>query len=276
MNSNIIANPNFITHSNYLTFLYQQSHNLTLSTNNSLNKVDFNIDNDVLKKINIINFSYEYLQKENSEIGMNRDFSLVCTSWVAVKSYYMIYLMFCVIKYLMVGQQKSSILTENHEKAHQWLISTIENNKLKFNNKFFNKLYTYEEIDNFRCNPSDGLKQNISNDVRFKMLIKKLSKYRFDSCVARKHPKGFKTKAAKEERDNYKTKNKVMLFEFFYRYRIKSNYCDLEMLRKDIEIEKVYNYCNTYHLLAFNIHNCMKNFINDLSNSRFNKSIIID
>ena len=64
------------------------------------------------------------------------------------------------------------------------------------------------------------------------------------------------------------------LCEFFYWYRIKANYRDLEFLNKDISGYKFSEFYRNYFELTLTFFNTFKNLINALAKIRLGKIIL--
>ncbi len=62
--------------------------------------------------------------------------------------------------------------------------------------------------------------------------------------------------------------------EFFYWYRIKSNYRDLEFLDKDIDDKQFRNFYKNYFELTISFYEALKKLINVLSKIRLDKEIL--
>ena len=63
-------------------------------------------------------------------------------------------------------------------------------------------------------------------------------------------------------------KSKVALFEFFYWYRIKVNYRDLEFISSEVTPEEFQQFYEDYYLLTINFYKAFRGCINNLSQAR--------
>jgi len=64
------------------------------------------------------------------------------------------------------------------------------------------------------------------------------------------------------------------MYEFFYWYRIKSNYRDLEFLDKDIDDGQFKDFYKNYFKLTISFYEALKKMINNLSKMRLSKEIL--
>lgn len=77
-------------------------------------------------------------------------------------------------------------------------------------------------------------------------------------------------------KENFLDNKEISLFEFFYWYRIKTNYRDLAFLDQELYEEDIVKFYENYYLLTINFYNAFKKLINNLSKKRFGRDIILD
>lgn len=263
-----------ITHTNYTKFVLSQTHDLSITYTPNIQSLPIAPARELESRKRIIQLTQEYIDKEKNEIEISPEFSRVCSSWVAIKTYYLIFQMLCITKYLTNGCDETNLTRTSHDGLIKWLHSQIQNGNIVFSNDKFNSLHEYATIESWIFRSGENLRSEIDDEVRFRQLIKKLSLYKLDNL--RRQVGNFRSQQAKLRRDEYKANNKVSLFEFFYRYRVQSNYRDLDMLSDGMDIDKIEEYCSSYHQLALNMFDALKDLVNDLYNKRFGEAFLND
>jgi len=129
---------NFMTHLHYVSCFNQLSKNLKLDC-----KIDISAKiketKYLAKKIHLINLLIENLKEEYKLILNNPPFAEVCIPWIAVKSYYLIFNLLLVIRYLITNDENS--FNSSHYNILKEFKSYLKNNNLIYNKDNFNKVY---------------------------------------------------------------------------------------------------------------------------------------
>ena len=110
--------------------------------------------------------------------------------------------------------------------------------------------------------------------MRIKGILKKLCLYKFQSYCRERKIREFRTNKDKEKRKWFFDNNKISLFEFFYWYRIKTNYRDLSFLDQEIHSREIVQFYENYYLLTMNFYVALKDLINELSKKRLGEKIL--
>ena len=84
----------------------------------------------------------------------------------------------------------------------------------------------------------------------------------------------FKKKLSKQKRDKFFELESVLAYEFFYWYRIKANYRDLEFLNQEIGVSDFYSFYKNYYELTNSFYNAFVNLINKLAKERIGDILI--
>jgi len=270
INERTVISPNksFRTHLNYVWFMEDVTKDLKIQYNINIKSIKQNKEEEDLlnKKINLIKLIIKNLNEEYKIVKNNIGFSEVCIPWIAVKTYYLIFNLILIIEYLITCDINS--FKVGHKTLLERFKSNIKRNILCFSNDFLNRMVSCEDIKKWKLLPGHNLKlpQNIDFENRFKGVIRKLFDYVIEDF----------------SRDKYRLKDKrkfiqnnfINIFEFFYWYRIKSNYRDLEFLDKDIHILDYFRFYNSYFIVSKNFYMALKELINNLSEKRLNKKIL--
>jgi len=263
--------PDFITHYNYVNHFKTLTNGLEISLNrNAVNKIH---ESKVLaKKINLLKLTKRGIQHEYKAILEDSDYALVCVSWISVKAYYLIFNLLLILKYLMTGNDDFST---SHSGILEDFKGYLRRNEIKFNKEEFNQLHPLKDLLNWKAQSgSNIIRGNVNPEQRLNQLLKKLALYKLEEYQRNQKIKNFRKKQYRIKKEQYVAKTDLNLCEFFYWYRIKANYRDLEFLGKEIKSEYYRDFYCVYHDLTKYYYLALKNLINGLSVIRLGKEIL--
>jgi len=260
----------FVTHLNYVDCLRQLSEDLSLQVGIHIEgKLAEN--QNLYKKINLLSLTYKSLEGEKQNIIKDPEYSIICISWVAVKSYYLIY--YAQIILLSLLYSDFELLHRSHDKAINDINRLLIKNHLVFNKMLFNQVLLLKDVKLFKTKMENVRFINVDIENRCKQILKKLVEYKLVGFAHRASLKNFRTKAAKSLRDEYLGKSSVSFSNFFYEYRLKANYRDLSFLDHEMSTTNAVNYFNAYYGLTMNFLSAYAAAINQLSQIRLGKAI---
>ena len=259
--------PSFLTHANYIDFMCDESKNISLTITNKLNNEIRKENSLLVKRVRLSILTMENLSAEISVINKNIDYAVVCSSWVPVKSYYIFYNLGTVLQYLI--KCDDSVLTSTtHRGLMRWLKTIIENNELQFSNDVFNKVYRIPEINEWKFRSGNNL-ATVNHQDRDKQLIKKLQEYSRDEFKRSNKKKSLRGSL----KDQFERQTKISLCDFFYWYRIKVNYRDLEFLDSSADELQFYLFYQHYYKCTYNFYMAFVKEINRLSQIRLSRNL---
>jgi len=264
--------PDFITHLNYVSCLNTLSRDINASCNLSIkNKID---ESKLLeKKINLIKLTIKNVNGEYKIIRKNPDFAELCVSWISVKAYYLIFNLLLILEYLLSGQ--NSALGLSHKELLKKFKGHIEQGEISFNKRIFNANFQCSKIMNLRVKSGSNIKMiGFNLNERIIQILKKLVRYKLEDFQRKERIKNFRSKKNRQKKKEFLRNNTVNICEFFYWYRIKANYRDLEFLNKDISSHKFGKFYRNYFELTFTFFNAFESLINDLAKTRLGKIIL--
>ena len=266
--------PDFTTHFNYVVCLNAVSNKLAAeSKSNIKNKIKES--KFIHKKLNLIKLIKKNLEEEAKIIEQNIAFAEVCVPWVAVKAYYLIFNLSLVLDFLISGQESS--FRSSHEGLLEKFKGRISKGEIIFNNAIFNNNFQCSQIVDSKVKPGANLKiLNVDLNERVMQILKKLIKYKLEDFQRKEKINNFRHKNNRQKRDIFLKNNTINLYEFFYWYRIKSNYRDLEFLDKDIKDTQFSDFYKNYFELTDKFYLVLKELINGTSKIRLNKEILQD
>lgn len=263
-----INNQDFRTHANYVDYLSTLTADLKIRTNCGFQE-KIKIPSKILdKKIKIVNLSAGALKKEQEIVSQIPEYASVASTWIAVKAYYLFFNLLLITKYLISCQAEAFNFT--HMAIQKDLARMIEYKTISFNVNALNINHGVAQALAYRAPTGANLKRlMVDGNIRQSQILKKLANYKRDEF--RRISKIKKLSGNKLKEFN---KKKINFFEFFYLYRIKSNYRDLEFLSKEINEREFVDFYTNYFSLTLNFYQAFKDFINLLSKTRLDKELL--
>jgi len=260
--------PDFSTHANYLHFMSENSRELKLTCDLNV-RSRIALDKKVNQKIKLLELTLENLKEEKKNIEKYPEYAIVCVSWVPVKSYYLIFNLLTLLEYLVTASDTYLIIS--HTALFNKFRSLISEGKVVFSKDIFNKICTIEEANDWKIPRWENVKRVDANPtIRYRQIIRKLSQYSKDEFKRLHKIKRLRGKKKKE----FEAKAKINLCEFFYWYRIKANYRDMEFVDKGVDVRDFNNFYDDYFKLSMNFYSAFKTCINDLTVKRTGKQLL--
>lgn len=264
--------PDFMTHLNYVSCLNKISDGLSIGYNMNFKK-RLKHDNQLDKKLTLIELTRKNLEEEYKIISANPDYAEVCVPWVSVKAYYLLFNLLLIIKYLLSGDIASFI--SSHDRMLKDFKEYIKKKTLCFNKDLVNHVHKAKDIQKIRFASGYNVKlTDVDLEKRFQQILKKLLAYKIEDFQRKSKIVNFRKKKSKEERDSFIDASDINICEFFYLYRIKANYRDLEFLDKNIGSNQFKDFYENYYGLTMNFYKALKDLINELSIKRLGKEIL--
>ncbi|MFA5112911.1 MAG: hypothetical protein WC529_01295 [Candidatus Margulisiibacteriota bacterium] len=264
--------PDFITHLNYVKCLEAISKDISLDTSLSIEKaIECNIN--VKNKVNLIKLTLDSLEQEKVLIQKNPEYAVVCVSWISVKAYYVIFNMCLLLKYLVTCNKDA--FNSTHSSVLGWLKDHIERKEILFSDEKFNRLVNIREALKLKIKSGSNIKRSpVDVEERLTQIFKKLANYSIEEFRRTNRIKTLHNKKSKAMYSKYIDESFISLFDFFYWYRIKANYRDLEYLNKDIHDEQFKEYFLSYYGLLVNLYKPLGVLINKIAMVRIGHNII--
>ena len=264
--------PDFKTHLNYVTYISNLSKDLEVSLNfNVSSKASFS-KSALSKKIRLVELIKESIDEEYNKAKKEKDFAKVCSMWIPVKSYYLIFNMILLI--CVLSNNDKSNLDYPHAKAISNFRRLIKEKKVSFNKINFNIVLSCKDAISFVSKAGDTLRDQVDDEKRVKSLLKKLCKYKFDDFCRYSGLRVFRDKASKLKKEGFFNNSEISLFEFFYWYRIKTNYRDLSFLDKEIYNGDIVKFYDGYYSLTIDFYHALKKLVNSMAKQRIGEEIL--
>jgi hypothetical protein len=264
-----ITDGEFRTHLNYLKCIRHLSLNLTLKTNNISPLSNKPVTSVAKKKATLIKLTKENIDAEMNQINDFIEYSQICISWIPVKSYYLFFNELILLLYLITDDDKW--LLEDHKKIHMKLKELIRNKNINFSSTDFNTIYIPSRILEWKIQSGNNV---IRNNLNYQSLERQLIKKMFAYCKEDyKRSKSIKSLSG-NNKSKFLNSTVINLCEFFYWYRLKANYRDMEFVNSNVDLIDFKSFYSEYYNLSINFYSCMKSEINKLSQLRYQKDLI--
>lgn len=264
--------PDFITHLNYIGFLNSLSKDLSIRCNLNIEKQIANIP-IIYKKVNLIKLTLRGIDGEYKIILKDPEYAVVCVSWISVKVYYLLYNLCLILKYLLTGNKTA--FNSSHTGMLNDFKGYISRGELTFNVTEFNQLHPCHTILNWKSRSGSNIKfNNVDANERFLQIIKKLANYSLEEFKRVNNIRNLRSNKNKQLFNNVFATKQISICEFFYWYRIKANYRDLEYLNKNISDDKFSKFYSCYYELTSSFYKAFGALINDIAKIRLGNKIL--
>lgn len=177
-------------------------------------------------KNNLIALTMKSLKDEFGIVQIDCDYSYASTSWLPIKSHYLLFNILLTIEYIITGDVKS--YTMSHTRCIQNFTNMLKAGDISFTNPLINSVFD-KKIFNFKESPGANLKKSVDNIRMFQMAMRKASIYKRDDWK-RKNNINLRTNSGKRKYEAYLENFSISIFEFPYYMRIRSNYRDFAFI----------------------------------------------
>jgi len=236
----------FDTHYNYSDCLEHLTNGVSINILKNLNKVHLP---DLDSKKNLIELTLKSLKDEHDIVQQDKDYSYASTSWLPVKTYYLLFNLMLTIEYIL--QVQKSVFNCSHVKCVEEFTRKLESGEIEFSEPLLNKVFDQYILKEKEISGAN-LSKRIDIERRYKMAIKKVAKYKLEEWK-RKEKVNIKYKNGRAKRDKYLENFKISVFEFPYYMRIRSNYRDFAFIEGVSSLDTAL-YFNSYYNFALNFY----------------------
>lgn len=249
----------FETHLKYVSLLARLSRGLsaTCATVPALTIADLPKIKD---KTRLIELTKQSIKDEHNIVKIDNEYSTAAVLWLPIKSYYLAYHLLCVIDYLLTG--KPSLLRAKHGDCVKHFTEMLADSSLQFSESLFNRVFD-KSILNFKTTSGEHLKRGVSDDVLYKLIMKKIAN---EKVLNWKQSQGIvetRTRKNRERVEKYKNKMDVSIFDFFYQMRLRLNYRNFDFI-DSVSSRQTEAYFEEYFTAAGYFFNCFSNLKNKM------------
>jgi hypothetical protein len=220
---NLTEHQAYDTHFNYIKCLCALTKETTILHVRSLKKEDLP---DIDQKKNLITLTKKSLNDEKKIVDIDKNYSYASTSWLPVKSYYLIFNILLTIEYIFKIQK--TIFQQGHTKCVDEFTRKLQAQEIQFSNAILNQVFD-QTILTHKVAIGANLSLRTTDGDMYKMAIRKIAKYKTDNWKQTNRI-NLKKKADKTKYQNYLSNFFVSIFDFPYYMRIRSNYRDFAFI----------------------------------------------
>lgn len=218
----------FITHLNYIRCLKKilSEASISVSTRGSFIKND----EEVNRFRNLFRLTKMSLATDIRLARHNPAFAIIVAPWFPVKCYYALYYLESILIHLADGSNQG-FTRGGHTSVRKVIYTHITTNLINFTITDLSSVYSLASIDALPPIPSGS---NTSSGFWeqpqcISSLLKKLKEYKVhNQMLSQKW--NLHRKKDREEKNRFIAREKISLLDFFYWYRIKANYRDLDYI----------------------------------------------
>lgn len=254
----------FKTHLNYIKCLEKMFSACDISTTKTGTFTKNNTEISRFKKL--YDVTLKSIRKDIELAREDPDFAVIIAPWFPVKCYYALYYLESILIHLVDGSMHG-FGKGGHTGVRKKIYSLVSSNKIIFNQVELNTVYPLTQINSM---PAINSGQNTRSDYWDKpeciqSVVKKLLDYKIhDAHIGRKW--NLHTKKDKGEKKQFIISEKLMISDFFYWYRIKANYRDLDYIdfENGIDSTEVLEYIEIYNKAFESYRSCLSKNLNIL------------
>jgi len=226
------------THFNYIKCLCDLMKNTNHQYTGSLRKtVILNLD----EKKNLISLTKKSLNDEYKIVQIDKDYSYASTSWLPIKSYYLIFNILLTIEYIFKLQR--DIFRLGHIRCVDEFTRKLNAREIQFSEPILNKVFD-QSILTHTVKVGANLSSYTNKDDMYKMAIRKIARYKIGDWKQKNHI-NLRGKAHKAKYQQYIGSFTVSIFDFSYYMRIRSNYRDFAFIN-GVTTDETAQYFNTF------------------------------
>ncbi|HVB20038.1 MAG TPA: hypothetical protein VNF51_02000 [Candidatus Paceibacterota bacterium] len=212
------------THFNYIGCLSDLMDGVLLRYNGSLKKAALPY---IGEKDNLISLTKKSLNDELAIVNIDEDYSYASTSWLPIKSYYLIFNVLLTIEYVFNPQKH--VFRTGHSSCVDEFTRKLQRGEIEFSEPTLNQVFDGSILD-YRVAAGANLSSRTSTADMYKMALRKIAHYKEEDW-RRKNSINLRKSTHKIKYNNYLRKTLlVSIFDFPYYMRIRSNYRDFAFI----------------------------------------------
>ncbi|MDD4110956.1 MAG: hypothetical protein PHS54_05360 [Clostridia bacterium] len=248
------------THFNYINCLDSLVKNVDLKSNYSLKKVKIP---EVENKKNLIDLTKKSLNDESKIVQIDNNYSYASTSWLPIKSYYLIFNILLTIEYILKVQK--STFRISHSSCVDEFTRKLKEKEIEFSSDTLNQVFD-SSILKHKVKSGANLSHSTSNCDMYIMAIRKIAIYKTEDWKQKNHI-DLRKKTHKIKYQQYLNSFLVSIFDFPYYMRIRSNYRDFAFI-EGVSTEETANYFNKFFNFTVFFVKSLEKLKKDLINAR--------
>jgi len=197
--------------------------NVTIQYTGSLKKA---ATPDLDTKKNLIALTKKSLNDERKIVEIDKDYSYASTSWLPIKSYYLLFSILVTVEYIFKLQK--SIYRLGHIACVDEFTRKLKNKEIVFSEPLLNQVFD-QSILRFKVKCGANLSSKTIKSEMYKMALRKISIYKLDDWK-QKNNINLRKNSHKLKYQSYVGTFNVSIFDFAYYMRIRANYRDFAFI----------------------------------------------
>lgn len=252
----------FRTHLNYVKCLEHLLSDSTLTSRPlGKSKIDHGKYNQFRKLYKI---TLKSIEKDIELAKEDISFAIIAAPWFPVKCYYALYYLESILIHLVNGNT-TGFTKGGHKGVRKAIGILLENKTIAFTQKDLSAVYALKQVGMFPpILPGRNARSTYwAEAVCINSVLKKMMEYKLHDAPIKWN---LRTKKGKDEKELFLTREKLTIVDFFYWYRIKANYRDLDYIdfESGVSEEQVFEYIMCYYNAFDKYRNQLVENINSL------------
>ena len=193
-------------------------------------------------KKNLIELTKKSLNDEARIVSIDKEYSYASTSWLPIKSYYLLFNLMLTIDYLITLDRNSFRI--GHKKCVDNFTRRLSSGEISFDKRELNTIYD-RSIFSY-CEPSGAnLRQSLMSTQHTNLAMKKIANYKLEEWKRLRGIQNFRSTINRRARATYLQSFQLSIFEFPYYMRLRANYRDFAFI-DGVTFDNTANYFNDY------------------------------
>ncbi len=257
--SHLSGRLDFETHLRYVSLLAKLGRGLSV-TCSIIPTLSYSDLAKIRDKTRLIELTKQSIKDEHGIVQIDDEYSTAAVLWLPIKSYYLTYHLLCVVDYLLTG--KPAILRTKHGDCVERFSTLLANKSIQFSEPLFNQVIDRSIFD-FKEAPGEHLRRSVSDEVMYKLIMKKVMDEKIRSWRLSRGIVEGRTKKNRELIEKFKQGMKVSIFDFFYQMRLRLNYRNFDFI-DHVSSKETKAYFDQYFTAADYFYTCFANLKNEL------------
>lgn len=237
----------FRTHLNYIKCFEKLLSGCTLTI--SLTGIPAKRTDDITRFKKLYNVTLKSIKKDVELVQEDSAFAVIAAPWFPVKCYYALYYLESILAHLLTGNEKG-FGKGGHTGVRKHIYYLTSSGAISFSVAELNHVNTLTKISELPAiDPGQNARANYwENTECVNSIAKKLMEYKLLE-KKRSEKWNLRKKKDREAQKEFIGNESLMILDFFYWYRIKANYRDLDYIdfENGITEQEIIEYTNTYY-----------------------------
>lgn len=216
----------FRTHHNYIRSLLHLMDGSTLSHTNVQHITPAPIPLLDEKK-NLIDLTRKSLTDEAHIVKTDQHYSYASTSWLPVKTYYLLFNLMMTIEYLFTLDPGSFKIS--HSKCATRFTTRLASGEIAFSDPKLNRIYD-QTIFTYREPPGTNLRSPFPADQHAALAMKKIARYKLEEWQRQRRIPSFAPQKHRHQKEEFLEKFRLSIFDFPYYMRLRASYRDFAFI----------------------------------------------